>query len=528
MFGEGQAVDVVALPKFDMSSYESSMSAKDVKSLALRHGISLDLHPVALTKGWTMDQLSDDMKGLKQGYWFSFEKRVGKGDGGKYFERLFRAEGMEKEIFFLDRRAIPDVMAWRHHDLDISDHVLEDGFVVTMFEYLRFPFLSRATIEKGVAFTIRDHGAQHTVPPLPVRQPIPGKTGYQKEVEVEDPKVVATRKRKARVATKKKERKKQGGDGGEGSRLKTKQRKTACRKDGPAASEATSSLEPIRILNPNQPSGALAAIAESREDRSPRASPRDSANRSVHNYFDGHHDEEIDNLNLGSSDDQARRDLTLVNTEVIQPSLESQHVNRGPTVLMLRWEESNALNNATALERAWFSLARGSLAQTDILERFENLQTDFDRLVESHAECGDLTGKLLGKAKIEKFDCICKLLPTMVGRLLQSHKYKQSLFEPFNLAIQAGWGKGLLEERSEADLLELIGRMEGFDAYADKKMKVEYDKLFEKRYPYISCGFRHSISDLLKVYPDSPPHGQALPNKPSSEKSPSTSAPLGS
>ncbi|GJS24962.1 hypothetical protein Tco_0453594 [Tanacetum coccineum] len=103
---------------------------------------------------------------------------------------------------------------------------------------------------------------------------------------------------------------------------------------------------------------------------------------------------------------------------------------------------------------------------------------------------------------MEKFDSIRKLLPTVVERLLQSYEYKKSLSEPFNLAIQAGSSKGLAEERSEEDLLELMGRMEGFDVYADKKMNVEYNKLFEKRYPYvekISHGFRHSFSDLLKV-----------------------------
>ncbi|GKB46012.1 hypothetical protein Tco_0896765 [Tanacetum coccineum] len=84
----------------------------------------------------------------------------------------------------------------------------------------------------------------------------------------------------------------------------------------------------------------------------------------------------------------------------------------------------------------------------------------------------------LGKTEMENFDCVL------------------------------GWGKGLAEERSKEALLELMGRMEGFDVHADTKMKVEYDKLFEKRYPYvekISRGFCHSFSDLLKVYPDSPP-----------------------
>ncbi|GJS92463.1 hypothetical protein Tco_0799431 [Tanacetum coccineum] len=95
----------------------------------------------------------------------------------------------------------------------------------------------------------------------------------------------------------------------------------------------------------------------------------------------------------------------------------------------------------------------------------------------------------------------------------------------------SGWGKGLAEERSEEDLLELMGRMEGFDVYADKKMNVEYNKLFEKRYPYvekISHGFRHSVSNLLKVYPDSPPSGQAPPNEPFFGEALSTSAPRGS
>ncbi|GKB98810.1 hypothetical protein Tco_0984947 [Tanacetum coccineum] len=255
-------------------------------------------------------------------------------------------------------------------------------------------------------------------------------------------------------------------------------------------------------------------------------------------------------------------------------------------------EESNALDNATALERAWFSLARGALAQTDILERFEHLQTDFNRLVETHAGCEDTNDHVdcpnrirlledqnnelsqmnneqslrikeledilakkdsalvyaerinveraqekeklvtqLGKTEMEKFDCVRKLLLTVVECLLQSYEYKQSLSKPFNLAIQAGWGKRLAEERSEEDLLELMGRMEGFDPYADKKMNVEYDKLFEKRYPYlekISHGFRHSVSNLIKVYPDSPPHGQAPPNQSLADAAPSTSVPQGS
>ncbi|GKG55615.1 hypothetical protein Tco_0574509, partial [Tanacetum coccineum] len=95
----------------------------------------------------------------------------------------------------------------------------------------------------------QDQIEQHTTHPLPTDQPIPEKTTYQKEVEVEDPKIVAARERKARAAsraaTKKRERKRQGGDDGEGSRPATKRKKTSARRDGTGASEATSSPEPI-------------------------------------------------------------------------------------------------------------------------------------------------------------------------------------------------------------------------------------------------------------------------------------------
>ncbi|GJW47784.1 hypothetical protein Tco_0079430 [Tanacetum coccineum] len=188
--------------------------------------------------------------------------------------------------------------------------------------------------------------------------------------------------------------------GGEGSRLATKRRKTAALKDGSAASEATSSPEPIRTINPTGPSGVVAEIAESWEDRSPRVSPRGSADHSVHNYSDVHHNnEEADTLRLGTSRDQSERAMTHVDTKVVQPCrldtpmwCRELMVHLAPPTAQ---EESNALNNATALERAWFSLARGALAQTDILERFETLQADFGKHVESHTECGDLAGKLV-------------------------------------------------------------------------------------------------------------------------------------
>nr|GEX13258.1 retrovirus-related Pol polyprotein from transposon TNT 1-94 [Tanacetum cinerariifolium] len=250
--------------------------------------------------------------------------------------------------------------------IDINDPAPEDGLSMQDVQALTERVIDLRPIPSSLLF----QGGLATTWDSPGFRPIfkDTKGNGNVLVEVEDPKIVVTRERKARAAAKKRESMKQGGDGGEGSQPKTKRRKTA---------------------------------AESREDRSPHASPRDSANHLVHSYFDDHRDEETYDLNLGSFGGRSSREEALY---VLGWSIHRRcrvdipmwcrelMVHLAPPVAQ---EESNALNNATALERAWFSLASGSLAQTDILERFESLQTDFDRLAESHAECGDLARKLV-------------------------------------------------------------------------------------------------------------------------------------
>nr|GEW15127.1 hypothetical protein [Tanacetum cinerariifolium] len=515
MSEEDQTVYIMALPKFDMSSHESNMSAKDVKSLALRHGVPLDLHPVALTKGWAMDKLSDDMIGL------------------------------------YEQRAIPNAMAWRHHDSDINDPVSEDGFsvqdvetlaervidlrlissgllfqgglattwdfpgfrhvfkdtegnVVTMSEYLRFPFLSGTTIEKRNALTNQDLREQHI---------------------------------------------------GKGKKA------SAARSDSSTTSGHVSSPEPIWVANldgPNTetPSRAAVNIAESQENQSLYDSHHDSANHSGH-------------------EDQTIRNLTLVPTEVFQSSPDDHFVHRSSTAKRVtsparlyvpgalvyegKWfrdqayyvpewfihrrcrvdnhiwcwelmihlappaaqEESNALDNPTALEKAYLAETHTECGATvrqlleakkasqqssrpyleiferelssvnkdqalkikeleDTLARKDSALVYVERINAEKAQESEKLVTQLSKTEMKKFDCVHKLLSNVVARLLQSHEYKQSLSEPFNLAIQAGWGKGLSEERSEEDLLELMSSMENFDVYVDKKMRVKYEKLFEK------------------------------------------------
>nr|GEV14467.1 hypothetical protein [Tanacetum cinerariifolium] len=535
MSEEDQTVDVKALPKFDIPSYESKMTAKDVKSLALRHvfrvlgdkGAFFCL-PIGRYQAFSCTYFSACTVS-KQGHWFSFEKRVGKGAGGQVFRETF--SGLKGW-----KQSMQDVEALTERVIDLRPvpfGLLFQGGLATTWDYPGFRPIFKDTEGNGPALTSQDRIPQHTTCPIPEGQDIPEKTDHQRRVEVEDPKIVATRERKARVAAKKREKKKQGGDCEEGSWPKTKRRKTT----GP----------------------------ESRENRSPPASPRDSANRSVHNYSD-HRDEETDDLNLGSSGEQSGRALTLANTEVLTLRRAS-HPERG-ALYVPGWSIHRRCRVDNPM---WCRELMVHL--TDILERFDNLQTDFEKVAESHAECGDLSGKLVQarldlthstrlytslsdchKAlKNEHEGCVGKLeglenrnrelTQANMDQVLRIKELEAALAQKDSALVYAErinaeqaqeketLGKGLAEERSEEDLLELMGRMEGFDVHVDTRMRVEYDKLFERRYPYvenISRGFCHFVSDLLKVYPDSPPREQVPPHKPSSEKAPATSAPPGS
>ncbi|GKF48383.1 hypothetical protein Tco_0141634 [Tanacetum coccineum] len=98
----------------------------------------------------------------------------------------------------------------------------------------------------------------------------------------------------------------------------------------------------------------------------------------------------------------------------------------------------------------------------------------------------------LGQTKVEKFDCIRKLL-----------------------SIVARWGKGLSLGRTDEEILAVLKDTSNFDAYSNKKLYPMYNKLFKDKYPFvmkIANGYRHSVTDLLKVHPDpSPVEGSSAP-----------------
>ncbi|GJS99311.1 hypothetical protein Tco_0820481 [Tanacetum coccineum] len=561
-----------------------------------------------------------------------------------------------------DRRVVPDAMAWRHHDSDVYDAFPDNDLSIHDVKTLTERVIDLRVVPPGLVFSAR----LATTWDFPGFFPVFKDTGGNGNMwRLRTPKLspLARRKKLKRRAND------GGGSSKLKRRKVPAKPKGATASSGHVSSPTPlwtiAPINQIALDDTGHDDGEPNALGN--EDRSASHSPHGSVSESVHNFTnvedigaqeipprmepfvnmsephvhpkkvpvflsetnaDGSSHPlncEAENLSTGAPASRLRQILTGWDIKEGDSSCGSSvYVPQWVIPLRCRvdtpeWcrelmvhlapptaqEESNALTNEVALQRAWFSLARGAMAQTDILERFKNLLPDYDTLADTHAECLETVRKLvtaredlehnaklytnainryravkeehagcgqkvqileneknylstanhdqaaqiqsleaelakkdfaltyaermlaegakdrekltaqLGQPEIDKFDYIRKLLPTVASRLLKSHEYKESLSEPFNMAIQAGWGKGLSEGCTNKEIMAVLQEFENFDPYSDKKLYPMYDKLFEKEYPYIekiASGYRHSVADLLKVHPDpAPSEGTSTP-----------------
>nr|GEZ66703.1 hypothetical protein [Tanacetum cinerariifolium] len=280
-----------------------------------------------------------------------------------------------------------------------------------------------------------------------------------------------------------------GNDDGESLKLKPKKRKTlAVRKDRTTNSGHVSSPTPIRTIAPTGPVVAVHSYSNG-EDEETQHAPEDSP-RSSHPSLRESANESV---------------LTMLTLMVIM-------VHLAPLAAQ---EESNALPNHIALERAWFTLASGAMAQTDILERFENLQDDYTRLAETHVKCSDTVKKLVTAWRDLEHNA--KLYTDMENRykgLKEEHSELEAELVRKDYALVATKKMFADGAKERQDLVAQLSKakIKKFDCIRKLlptvKLYPMYAKLFEKEYPFImkiANGYRHFVSDLLKVHPNPAP-----------------------
>ncbi|GJW11475.1 hypothetical protein Tco_1577302 [Tanacetum coccineum] len=339
------------------------------------------------------------------------------------------------------------------------------------------------------------------------------------------------------------------------NRPKLKKRKTLAKKDNVASSDHVSSLTPIRTVAPTGPAVSVHSGFAEQNTRLQNAP------------VDGHH-----SAPLSPQSHAARLSQRLSRHGPSQdfstrgPQSQTREMLTGRNV-----EEGESSQSAAIYVPEWVIPRRCRVhtpnwcreMMTNMLERFKNLQEDYNRLVDAHAKCSDTVQKLVTarqdlehnarlytdvikrykELKEEHDGCEQKVkalegekndlaaanndqalrireLEVEVARkdsaLVAAEKMsadgakeRQKLVDQLSQAgvekFDSGWSKGLSEERTEEEIITALRRVENFDAYFDKKLYPMYDKLSEKEYPYvmkIANGYRHSVAGLLKVHPD--------------------------
>ncbi|GJY49225.1 hypothetical protein Tco_0439181 [Tanacetum coccineum] len=481
MAEESGSAEVIVVPKFDMRCHESLMTAKDVKKLGRKYNVPLDLQPCATMVVWMMDQLPEDLIGLYEQFFEYSGLRVPFSTlllgVIKHFRvhisQLVHLELNRLTMFELYCRSLgimPTVSLFRvFYKISKQGHwtsgvlrrrllifrpvppgLLFGAGLATTWDFLGFFPVFKDT--RGNVVIMSKYLRFPFLSGISIMQGAVVPANHS--VEVEDPKVVAAREKKraqvARTAVKKKESRKKGNN-----------------------EEGSSKAKKKKI-----PAGVKSASKNSNHVSSPSFT---DVSESVHHF---------------------------VNVEEKQGrNVEEGESSRSDSVYIPGWAIPRRCH-ADNHEWAWFSVARGAMAQTDLLKRFENLLADYDTLVETHSECS--------KTALKEEHTGCE------------QKVKALEEERNNLSVvnrdQALWIKELevgvakkdyalaaaeqVSTEGAQERQKLVAQLSKTEV--EKKLYPMYDKLFEKECPYfekIASGYRHSVVDLLKVHLD-PAHSE--------------------
>ncbi|GJV80765.1 hypothetical protein Tco_1516635 [Tanacetum coccineum] len=356
--------DVV--PKFDMHFYPSVMTSDKVKNVVAEYAIPLDLHPCVPPSGLTMNRLPVDK---------------------------------------IDRRAIPNAMPWRHQDSSMADPPPTDVhaedirrlFATSMSQFLKFSMAGGVLVGKGTALAANEVIPHHTTPPLPFGSQIPEKSNHQKVVEVENERVL-TAKRKAQAA---KDRAVGKRVVAKGASQRTKRNKTTPLSFALSDSWRAMNTNRQWLLEPvNQTGEDTDQPLDNMEDTTKVNSPlsEHSPQFQQSNPFD----EDARTLRSSLAHIHASASIghrvSFTSGVLHHLAFPARHPGgddaRSYPSLANLLNIAYGLSPTWALQRSWFKLGRGALAQIDILQRYEALNEDYEELFESHRSCQDVSYRL--------------------------------------------------------------------------------------------------------------------------------------
>ncbi|GKA35218.1 hypothetical protein Tco_0721709 [Tanacetum coccineum] len=396
----------MVMPKFDMHTYTSIFTTKDLKEAIMKYCIPTDLHPRLPPPGLTMDKLSPKYTRI---YVEQLEQRCLRILFSTFFLVVIRhfgmhisqlvPIGMNRVILFeisyrsLDInppspyfRAVSNAMPWRHTDTDVRDDFLNNYneehaerlaisvvslcpsprhllFVCGLTTVCRHPELSY-TIKnpegKGnTCSSCADYGRLFTAPA--VGEPIPEKSPSQKAIEKPDTQIDAAKEKKDKQNLAKNQAKRAG--------------------EGGSMAAPKPVDEPITFAPWNTVRDATAGVRTTYVEKEEHVASSD-----VHSFHSAHHegDDESTTEHQFVPEWGLRNDLRIcfvrvckeLNSHLATPAQE---------------EFLSGLSNVEVVSRAYQTLRRCVLSQGELLKRHELLNHDHvDLRNRSDTQLGEL------------------------------------------------------------------------------------------------------------------------------------------
>ncbi|GKA35483.1 hypothetical protein Tco_0721974 [Tanacetum coccineum] len=365
-------------------------------------------------------------------------------------------------------------------------------------------------VGKGTTLPANEVIPQHTTPHLPSGSQIPEKSDHQRVVEVENERVLAA-KRKAQTA----KDKAVGKRAAEGVSQRTKKKKTTPLSFALSDSEVDESnrsgsgthhsASPLNTIIPNEDGLATSLLSEpvtqTKEDREEWFGVSSTSGGSHRLAFLARHP---GSDGAGSS---FRRDASAPELFLFKDHKALQQVHLGCV-----GKEADLVENLATMKKERDDLLdRDRERDEHIQQLVVDLASKTSSLTETEGVVGTLRGDLeclivdLSQAEIVRHNYVRQLLPTVVQRLLSSGEYRKSLSDVFNLAIAAGWSKGVKAACSEEEAQAFLATAVDYDPVCKETFMTEFDSLFDKSYPYVEKlaeSFRLPLGDLQNIWPE--------------------------
>ncbi|GJZ63176.1 retrovirus-related pol polyprotein from transposon TNT 1-94 [Tanacetum coccineum] len=205
MSSGSQSIGDAVIPKFDMHTYTSVLTADEFKSLVEEYVIPLDLHPCVPPSIQTMNNLPEDKIGLNRPTMFEIYCRS---------LNIHPTVNLFRAFYKLNKQGHcvadpPPTRVWAEDIRRLCENIIDlrpvhpamlyEIGLTTIWKHVGhhpvFKDGEGIRVGKGTALAANEVIAQHTTQPLPFGSQIPEKSDYQKVVEHEDERVLAAKKK---------------------------------------------------------------------------------------------------------------------------------------------------------------------------------------------------------------------------------------------------------------------------------------------------------------------------------------------